>query len=142
MPKQPRETFWTRINRFPPILVRLLARHPRGEPMTTLEIADRSGLSPFQVEALSQSTDWSTIDLPTAQKFLCACRIDLTNTVQMKRVKVYLKGPVKNGVRAPTPYRYLKTSPLWPTYYQPLRDRWCASLIARSGATSNANRGL
>lgn len=137
----PHETLWQRIDRFPPILIRLLARHPRGRPLSTAEISERSGLSPVQVEAISQSVTWDGIDIPTARKFLCACQIDLMNPAQMKRVTVYMRGKVTSRGRIPTPYRYLKTSPDWERYYRPLRDRWFAAVVRLQASLTTTPKG-
>lgn len=134
-----RESFWTLTERFPPILIRLLATDPPGHPLTTAEIADRSGLSPALVEAISQSTDWTGIDLPTAKAYLLACKIDLTNGQQIKRITTYLRYKKRNGVRIPTPYQYLRKSPLWETYYQPLRDRLGRFLLSKQSAATTPN---
>ena len=52
--------FYTRIDKYPPVLVRLMARKPRGtgsgngtKPLSTDEIAKSSGLSYSLVEGLS-----------------------------------------------------------------------------------------
>lgn len=119
-----RETFWERLDRFPPIRVRLLAKHPRGAgPLSTIEIAERSGLSTATVEAISQATSWQGIDIPTAKAFLQACDIDLANAAQYKRIMVYQR------VDRPNKYRYLKRSAEWDSYYRPMRDRWAASVL-------------
>lgn len=110
--------FWTVIERFPPILIRLLARHPRGRPLTTLEIAERSQLPPYLVETISLSLTWDGIDLPSFKKFTIACNLDLTKYSQRKRAQNYLMAAMGNK------YRYLKMDPAWESYYHPLMIRF------------------
>jgi len=128
MSKRPRPTIWQTINRYPPILVRLLARKSHGAALSTMEIAEISGLSPAAVEAISQTLSWDGITVSQLQSFLKGCKIDLFNPRQRKRIEVYLRGKMINGQRKPPNYRYLKKDPLWLTYYQPLMLRWWTSL--------------
>jgi hypothetical protein len=124
------QSFWKRLEIYPPILVRLLSRHPRGEPLSTAEIAASSGLTTYQVEALSWATSWRGIDIETFRKFTQACNLDLTNSRQMKRVTVYLNGKKqRNGERIPCPFRYLKKHREWPTYYLPMMASFHRSKI-------------
>lgn len=114
------KTFWQRASAFPPILVRLLARHPHGPPMDDAEISVRSGLSVACVHSLSQNIDWAGIDLPTMFKFLTGCALDFEQHKQMERVYAYLRS-------RPT-WQYLRKSPDWKTHYQPLFHRYRASV--------------
>jgi len=113
-------TFWERSQRTPPILVRLLARHPNGPPLTEEEISQASGLPVHEIFCIGQSTDWSGIDLPKMRRFLVACRIDFENFTQMKRVDSYLR-------MKPT-WKYLRMSPIWKTFYEPLMIRYRKSI--------------
>lgn len=112
--------FWEYSEKFTPILVRLLARHPHGAPLSAHEIAIKGGLEPYQVEAISWNTSWSGIDLPTMRKFLTGCRIDFCNQTQMRRVYWYFR-------KRPT-WKYLRTSPNWLTIYYPMIKRWRESI--------------
>lgn len=120
-----------RLDLFTPILVRLLARHPRGHPLTTAEIADRSGLLPMQVETLSWATSWDGVDLPTFRSFTQACNLDILNAVQAKRNEAYLNGQTVNGVRQPPQFLYLKRDKNWETYYKPMMARYIESVRIR-----------
>ena len=104
--------FWKRCDLIPPILVRLLARRRHGPPLTEVEIAKASGLDPYHVYSISNNLDWRGIDLPTMRAFTVACGVDFDNRIQMKRVESYLKSK-------PT-WQYLRKSPDWIVYYQPL----------------------
>lgn len=127
------EAWSRRIDRFPPILVRLLARDPRGSPLTTKEISDRSGLVPLLVDSISCATSWEHIDIPTYRAFCRACNLDLMNARQAKRNEEYLNGRTVNGVRQPCLWKYLKRDPAWEAYYEPLMKRYISSMMERMG---------
>lgn len=124
---------WQFFDRHPPILIRLLAKRNKAEPLSTEEISRASGLSLYEVEVLSQSTSWDGIPLiPTAKAYLTGCKIDPTNRPQMKRLAVYLAGKTtKEGVRLSPTWTYLRRNALWKTYYAPLVQRFLQSLRAR-----------
>ena len=109
-------TFWARADKFPPILVRLLAGRKR--PMTDTQIAQRSGLPIAQVFHISQSVNWSGIDLPTMRSFLTACDVDFENPTQMHRIDIYLRRAT---------WQCLRKSPHWKTYFEPLMRRYIDS---------------
>lgn len=123
-------TFWTRAKRFPPILVRLLARRQRYDrPMTDEEIAERSGLDLYSVKAIYWSTDWSCCSLPAMHCYLVACGIDFENREQMQRIYKYLK-------RNPT-WKSLRVSPHWKSLYEPLLRRYRESVTTESKVTKS-----
>ncbi len=115
--------FCQRLNDFPPILVRLLA-HERGHPFTGIEIAARSARTPgvnyslnaAQVEAISQRVNWDGIPILDALTFMYACRVDLTDAKEFRRINDYLS-------KKPN-FDYLRRSPDWKTLYQPMLLRW------------------
>lgn len=140
MSARPRPTIWQTLNRYPPILVRLLARKSHGRPLSGMEIAESSGLSPAAVEAISQTLTWDEITMSQFHSFLIGCKIDLFNPAHRKRIEVYLRGKKINGQRQAPNFRYLRKDPLWPTYYHPLMLRWWSSLqkkIPTSTASSS-----
>jgi len=102
-----------------------LARHKRGKPLTTGEIAIASAANPtwrishFEVEALSQTLHWNTVDYLDMMCFLRGCGTDFCNPKDMKRVDDYL---------ATNPdFTYLHRSPEWKNYYLPMLKRWRGS---------------
>lgn len=110
-------TFWLKSERYSPIFCRLMARKKNGPPLTDIEIAEKSGaLSPYQVQSLSKCVSWVGIDLPTMRAFLVGCGMDFENRSAMKRVNNYLRNK-------PT-WKFLRTSPLWVTLYEPMIQRW------------------
>lgn len=113
--------FWERLDRYPPLLCRLLARVPRGRVLETDEIASRSGLTPIQVLTISSQLDWRGIDLPTARAFMVGCNTDLSNRQHCRRIWMYLKAqPKKPSSR----FVHLRRSPNWTTYYLPLLEQF------------------
>lgn len=116
----PGQNFWRRLDRFPPILCRLLARQPRGRPLTTAEISAASGLTEVGVFTVSNQTDWKGIDIYTMRRFTEACGVDITSRSEMTRVESYLR-------KRPN-WRYLRRDPQWHTYFQPLIKLWLATL--------------
>lgn len=113
---------------FPPIACRLLAKHHYGHPLTSEEISHASGLTVGTVEYLSEQTSWDNVPVSWLQKFTAACRVDFFDSMAMERVKHYLAGRMKDGVRQPPKFGYLRRDPRWKTYYRPLLMRWRESL--------------
>lgn len=96
------------------MLVRLLARHKGGLPLTTEEIAQRSGgeLSEWDVTVISSCPNWNTVPMGKMRAFLTACDTDFCNRAVMKRKTVYLKSKNK--------FHYLQRSPEWVGILRPL----------------------
>lgn len=120
-------TFWKRVERFPPILCRLLARKPYGRPLTDTEIAQKAGLSTYQVCTLAQSADWRGVDIYTMRSFMQACGININDHNSIRRVENYLAGKLVNGTRLAPAFSYLKRSPEWTTIFKPTLKRWLQS---------------
>lgn len=115
--------FWVRLNRYPPVLCRLLAREKRGRPLTTAEIADTSGLPPAKVEAISASISWDRVEVNDMRAFIQACGCDFDHQPNMRRVEDYIRKGAK--------FTYLKRSPYWKNYYYPLVVKWMKSRAIR-----------
>lgn len=111
--------FYDKANKIPPILARLLARKKNGPPLSDIEIADRSGMSILKVHCISQSLSWDDISIIEMRNFLRACDVDIEDPEQFNRVVAYMRKAT---------WKYLRTSPLWRTYYLPLIQRYMASL--------------
>lgn len=118
-------------------MLRLLARVPRGRPLTTPELAERSGLPPAMIEAISRQTDWSGIDLPTARRFMSACNADLTDRNHCRRIYMYLKSQPRDPTHR---FAYLQRSPDWQGYYLPLIELLTRHLTHGPGNTNPAQR--
>ncbi len=122
-------TFWKRLDEFPPILIRLLAREgPNGPPLGTTGIVFRTGLSHWQVEQLSLSTSWDGVPVNTVKLFCQGCGIDLASSEDIKRITVYLRGKVITGHRVPPNFKYLRQSDRFRDYYKPLMELYFKSL--------------
>ena len=118
--------FWKRVDDYPPVLCRLMAKHRPGPAMTTKEIADKSGLSEYEVLALSEMTKWESVDLETFRRFTFACGVDFLDSTCMKYVRDYLR-------KRPVRFKYLKTTQEWDDYYVPLIKKWRQSYAIKRG---------
>jgi hypothetical protein len=114
------KSIWQQIDRFPPILCRLLARVPRGRPLTTEEIATASQLPPAKVEALSISTSWHGVDVYEMKRFMLACHMDIASPAAINRIEDYIRKGAK--------FSYLRRSKQWEAYYLPLMKKWMESV--------------
>lgn len=110
-----------RLLSYPPVLVRLLARHPYSKPLSTPEIMVRSGLSQGNVAFISEQLDWSSVTLPNAIAFCDGCGLGIGDARAWRRVRDYLS-------RNPT-FRYLRASPEWGPYYKPLLQAFANSCL-------------
>ena len=108
--------FWTLLDRYPPCLVRMLARHKRGPLKTDKEIAVASKIDLGIVEGMSELLDWDSVRVTTLRRFLAGCGIDLTNSTRMKRLNEYLARNPK--------LLYLRNDPEWETRWKPLIQKW------------------
>lgn len=112
---------WKWLDAYPPILVRLLARTHHSHALSTQEISDRSGLTPYQVTMLGQSLSWDGIDIRFIKAFMQGCNVDFCDTKRMKLQRLYLKHPT---------WQHLRVSDDWNTLYQPLMIRYRAYMKA------------
>jgi hypothetical protein len=113
------------LPKFPPCLVRLLAREKHGPPLTVRQISDRSALPVYQVVTLSQMTNWKGVDVETVRAFTHGCGLDLDDPRSVKRKLVYLGGQnAKKPNRIPPRFSYLRRSPEWETFFKPLFAAW------------------
>lgn len=113
--------FKQRLDRYPPILIRLLTTRGRGAEKwvpTDRQIAEASGLSMAQVKFVSYSTSWDSIPIATAYSFLMGCDIDLEKRRCFRR----LEWMRRNGR-----FTHLKKSPLWKTQFEELLELWVES---------------
>ena len=111
-------TIPAKLDRFPPVVVRLLARvkKPGGagvRALTDAEIARAGGLSLEMVRHISKLTEWSDVSIDTLLSFLKGCGADLDNRDWLRKNAAYMASI--NG--AP---RYLRQSPDWTGTYEPL----------------------
>lgn len=109
-------TFWEKLDSFPPIVCRLLARTRSDtggiRPLSTEEIAQRFMTNPMNIMSLSWRCDWSGLDVKTVRSFTEACEVFLEDRDNLRKHAAYIR-------RVPT-WKYLQTSPDWETLYRPL----------------------
>lgn len=123
MPKPLR--FKQRLDRYPPILIRLLATQGRrrrgpaaaGAVLTDHDIASASGLPLAEVKRLSYSTSWAGIPVDVAYQFLAGCDIDLEKRRTFRRLEY---------MRRDGHFRHLRQSPLFETQFTEMIELWSA----------------
>src|ERR1041385_5542349 len=104
---------WQLLERYPPILIRLLARRPHGPPLLLEEIAVRSGLSPVHIVAISMQCTWTGVDPYQIKAFMIGCNADIIgDQTSFERIRKYLS-------KRPT-WKYLRTSTYWRSTYEPM----------------------
>lgn len=123
--------FWARAEKYPPCLVRLLARVDRRGPslvMTDDQIAQRSGLTRSEVVAISWSTAWDRICMAHMRRFLTGCGFNFSNGRRMSEIDMFLKTQLDLAARRRLAWVYLRRDPMWSSYYQPLIQLYQQSL--------------
>lgn len=118
-------TLPAKLDRFPPAIVRLLARRTTGHQVVALtdaEVARAAGLTVSEVRSLSKLRSWDDVPVATMMSFIKGCGADLDNRDWLRKNAAYMENI--RGVP-----RYLRKSPDWETTFQPL-----VGLLARSAA--------
>jgi hypothetical protein len=111
-------TFWERAEQYPPCLVRLLARHKRGLPLTDVEIANRGkSLSPYEVHLIARERVWYFVQVGNMRAFLDGCGIDFCNSEDMNRIGCYLRQVATGKCKMSA---YLRRAPHFKTELQHL----------------------
>jgi hypothetical protein len=108
--------YYAKAERYSPILCRLLARERYGRPLSTGELAEKSGLTKYEVEAISQEASWGGVKLDIVRRFTIACGTDFASRADMRRISDYMR-------KKPT-FAYLKKSGNFREYYLPLIIKW------------------
>jgi hypothetical protein len=126
---QRRLSFWKKAEFFSPILCRILARKRPNEggrvvPLSAQELAQLTGLTPYQVELISWQLDWTAVDLPTMEKFVRACGVDFEDEATYRRMMNYLRGRKTGDKRRPMQLTFLRRSGQWQNLYEPLIKRY------------------
>lgn len=104
---------WKKFDRFPPVLVRLLARWPDGQMLTDQVIAGAAGMDDAEVHWLGCQPDWREIPVDEARRFLQACNCDLADPVVYKNLTRYLRRYGK--------FDHLRRDDEWPRWQRLLR---------------------
>tara|TARA_R110000824_G_scaffold75947_11_gene192617 strand:+ start:6197 stop:6577 length:381 start_codon:yes stop_codon:yes gene_type:complete len=109
---------WKNLKKFPPSLVRLLARRQVGsskraiQALTNQEIAVASGMPVKRVIEISMALAWDDISIKEAEGFCEACNFNPFASADRNRASAYL--------RAGAAFTYLKKHPHWETFFKPL----------------------
>lgn len=112
--------FPSKLDRFPPVVIRLLARDQHGRrvvALTDAQIVHRSGLSLGEVRHLSRQTSWGDITIDAMLAFCKGCGANFDNRRWIQKNSTYMdsiKGLPK----------YLVDSPEWATTFEPLIATW------------------
>ena len=103
-----------RLDRYPPILIRLLTTRRTGGKVwvpTDRQLADACGLTMAEFKHVSYSTSWRGITDGVKDAYLKGCDVDLEKRRCFRR----LEWMRKNGT-----FRHLKSSPQWEQYKEML----------------------
>lgn len=99
---------WGKFHRYPPVLVRLLARHDNGEAMSDADIvAKNPALKTADVKHLSYLPSWDEVPVVLLFRFVTACGVDFASPTRMKVLNRYLKNPR---------FEHLRRHKMWPEF--------------------------
>lgn len=109
-------SIWTHLKRYPPPVVRLLARTGGRNPkaMTDADIAVRSNLPLSTVVMIYNQPSWDHVCVKHMTQFCQACGVDFGSTASMRRINHYARAQ-RSGK-----WSYLRRSPDFNTLYLPL----------------------
>lgn len=112
-------TLSQKLERFPPVACRLLARRRtrdgRFTPLLDHELADRSGLAMAKIKALSWTCSWDGVPVDEMLAFTRACGVDLENRRTLWNHWRYLRS--RN-------FHYLTSHPGFETLFLPLAEEY------------------
>ncbi len=88
-------SIWVKLDRYPPVLVRLLATAPwdRRYIMSDELIRRRSGglLTLADIKRLSYAPNWEGIPVDKMRAFVLACNVDFSNRARMRTLNRSLR---------------------------------------------------
>jgi len=116
-----RLTLKSKLERFPPVACRLLARRRSKAralfvPLSDEEVASRSGLRIARVKALAWETTWDGVSVSEMLAFMRGCGIDLDNRRTLWNHWRHLTSVRK--------FRYLTDHPDFESNYLPLAEQY------------------
>lgn len=111
--------WWTSLERYPPIKVRLLAHTGGTRPVwiSDAELAITCGLTMARVREIGRMHSWDSVTFSEMRKFCDGCRFDPTVPAQRKRVADY---EYQCLTRHSQPMQWLRRSPRFQTEALPL----------------------
>ncbi len=131
MPKSPVASFWSALDDYPPLKVRLLAHRPLRAStrscmaLTDAEVAIAAGLNLERVRSISRMLDWSAVRVSEMKAFCAACGFDPTNAADRNRLRDYES---KCLLRQSRPFQWLHNSPVYEEEFLPLIRKLSRSL--------------
>lgn len=105
-------------------MIRLLAKEG-PKPLTTEQIAERSGLSPERITSISWLTTWGGVDIVEMEKFLKACDRDFMNYRSWKAIQNYIKNPAAT-------FKFLQLGEEYEALLKPLSEKYARHLQAQA----------
>lgn len=85
-------SIWVKLNRYPPVLVRLLAKADAVTTLTDSAIQERSKglLSLADIKRFSYATSWDDVPVAKMKAFVQACGVDFACRETMRTLNRYL----------------------------------------------------
>lgn len=86
-------SIWIKLDRYPPLLVRLLARTAGGRLMSDDEVLRRSKgqLDRSDLAYLAYALSWERVPVGQMRAFVIACGVDFADPARMRSLNRYLK---------------------------------------------------
>jgi hypothetical protein len=97
---------WIKFNRYPPVLVRLLARHPNGDAMSDEELVTDQ-LTLADIKYLSYLASWDDVPVVLLFRFVTRCGVNFASPTRMKVLNRYLKN---------ARFEHLRRHKMWPEF--------------------------
>jgi len=111
---------WDRFDRYPPPLVRVLARKreaKRAFELSDQDIAVRAGMPVTRVIEIASTPTWDGISFGEVKSFCRGCNFDPLDSKDRNRAMAYTRLVSKGQLS----FSYLKKDPVrWNSYYKPL----------------------
>lgn len=116
------KTFWDKLNDFPPVMCRLLARTPTPQggvrPLTDEEIGHAADITVMEVRGTAWNTSWDRFTLNEVKRYTEACGIYLEDRANLRKHTNYIR-------RSPA-FRYLQGTEPWRDYLSDLARHYLA----------------
>lgn len=103
-------SIWVKLERFPPVLVRLLAKDANGELLPDHEIVllSKGELSLADVRHLSYLPCWDEVPVAKMKNFCLACGVDFADRETMRTLTRYISKRPK--------FQHLRQHPRFPEF--------------------------